>query len=141
MPSDCSKKYPEYDLAYKKASYDKRRQDKTWPELFKEIARTLRYRNKKLHACSYEISAEELESMFFSQNGMCAYTGRILEKPITTDGPRNINVLSIDRIDSTGAYTPDNIALVCWGANVAKHEMSLTEFVTLCHQIAAKHPL
>lgn len=134
---DTRKKYPEYELAYKRRQYNKRRQDKSWEELFNDIARTLRYRNKKLHSCSEEITAQELRAKYDSQAGKCKYTGRTLEKPITNDGIKNPNVLSIDRIDSTGGYTIDNIALVCWYANVAKHEYDLDDFIKLCRDVVA----
>ncbi len=123
----------------RKRRYDKSRSDKSWEELFKEIARTLRYRNKKLHNSTIAVTANELSSIYKKQHGLCYYTGRIMSKPIPTDGIRNNNVLSVDRIDSAGAYSVDNIVLCIYGSNVGKMDMSHDDYIKLCIDLANTH--
>lgn len=130
------KSYPEYNSSYKKKQYEARRADKTWSELFNEIARTLRYRNKKLHNCSDMITAEVLQDMFERQKGKCYYSGRVMDKPITNDGIKNYNVLSVDRIDSYAGYSSDNIVLCTFGCNVGKGQMTHDEYIKLCEDVA-----
>lgn len=123
----------------RKKRYDKSRQYKEWDELFKEIARTLRYRNKTKHNSDYKITAEELQYIYDKQNGKCFYTGRVLNKPIIIDGIDDPDILSVDRLDSAGAYTPDNIVLATKTSNIAKMQMSLSEFIKLCNDVVKTH--
>jgi hypothetical protein len=115
--------------------YDKKRCDKTWDELFKEIATTLRYRNKTKHNCEYNLSGHELKEIFDKQQGKCYYSNRELKKPSCEKAVKDLHVISIDRIDSLGAYTPDNIVLCTYWANIAKSEGSLKEFIKICEDI------
>lgn len=113
------------------------RKDKDWPALFNEIARTLRYRNKKLHSSTYKISAEELSQIFNEQEGRCFYSGVKLEKP---KGERkDYNAISVDRFDSDGAYTPDNIVLCTAGVNTAKMDMDAEYFINLCKLVTVNN--
>ena len=42
---------------------------------------------------------------------------------------------SIDRIDSSFGYEPGNVQLVCRAANVAKSNLSTSDFVNLCRAV------
>jgi len=49
--------------------------------------------------------------------GVCEVTGVVLDlrrPPLISHATP-----SLDRIDSSGAYVPENVRLVCWGMNVA----------------------
>lgn len=78
----------------------------------------------------------ELKSQYDKQNGKCFYSGRPLEIAI-----KNINSLSIDRIDSMKNYTKDNIILCCSICNFMKGSSTDIDFIKMCHDIAIKHPL
>lgn len=123
---------------------EKARQDKTWEELFKEISRTLRYRNRKIHNSTYQITADELMNIYKKQEGKCYYTKREMIKPIRYE-TRLENVLSVDRYDSNKAYTPDNIVLCTYIANIAKMDSTADQFVGLCKDVYLNsnqyHPL
>lgn len=52
----------------------------------------------------------------------------ILGIPIVADiGPRTNNSPSIDRIDNTKGYTPDNFVIISWRANLLKKDATLDE--------------
>ena len=53
---------------------------------------------------------------------------------------RNRRGLSLDRFDPAIGYTPENTRLVCWAANRAKAERSMSEFLELCRAVAAAVP-
>lgn len=74
------------------------------------------------------ISLEDCLNKANSQDWKCALTGVYL----TTSGP---NMISIDRVDPNGGYTPDNIQFTTWLANRAKTNMTTDEFVKLCSQV------
>ena len=53
------------------------------------------------------------------------------------DGVVSTNA-SIDRIDSEIGYVAGNIQLVCRCVNVAKHDLTMNEFVMLCSAVAER---
>lgn len=60
----------------------------------------------------------------------CLYTG--IDLTLESKKP---NTISLDRIDSTKAYTPDNIALCCWRINKMKSTFSIYDFFYLCKEV------
>lgn len=92
----------------------------------------------------FTLTIADLDAQYEKQNGLCYYTGIPLELPDTTKSytgnEKNKNV-SIDRLDSSLDYTPDNIVLCTYDANLAKQQLSVEAFVRICHQVAIKHPL
>lgn len=59
--------------------------------------------------------------MWNTQNGKCALTG-IQMTHVRGEGRVPTN-MSLDRIDSDGGYTRDNVQLVCLQANMMKQQM------------------
>jgi hypothetical protein len=71
------------------------------------------------------------------QDGRCAYTGWELRNGVTGRGyARNFYGMSLDRLDSTGGYTPENTRLVCWGVNRAKGDLPMQLLVDMCRAVA-----
>jgi hypothetical protein len=69
------------------------------------------------------------------ENAMrCAKTGALM-----TFFKNNPNKLSIDRIDSSGGYTVDNVQLVTVAVNKAKGPMTEKEFDTMCMDVVKKN--
>ncbi len=70
------------------------------------------------------------------QSGLCAVSGQHMTRykghgsnhVIGTNG-------SIDRIDSTKGYTPDNVQWVCWTVNRMKGPMDERSFLGWCATI------
>lgn len=51
----------------------------------------------------------------------------ILNIPLEFSNKRTYNTPSIDRIDNTKGYTPDNIVVCSWRANMLKKDATITE--------------
>ncbi len=89
--------------------------------------------------------------MYEAQEGKCNISGRRLTSNTTTGRlvftlgrsiyrEENYMNLSIDRIDSSGDYTIDNVQLVCSCVNIMKREISQDIFMKFCKAIAKTHP-
>lgn len=72
----------------------------------------------------FDLSPAQVDSF---RNGDCAYCTR----PTTAT-----NVNGIDRIDSNGGYTFDNVCTACGECNYMKGSMSQDEFLALCKKVA-----
>lgn len=55
----------------------------------------------------------------------------------SSDGPWRP---SIDRIDSSRGYSPDNVQIVAWMVNAAKQQYPMDDLIRLAHAIASRHP-
>lgn len=90
----------------------------------------------------FGIDADDVLGKFLDQDGRCALTGIKLE-PFKTSGRlksgKYLASPSVDRIDSTMHYTPDNIQIVMWAVNVMKSDLPQEVFIELCHQISIKN--
>lgn len=78
----------------------------------------------------HTITVEDILKLKEKQNNKCVYSGIELAWE-----RNNNNKASIDRIDSTKGYTPDNIQLVTKVVNQAKNNLTHNEFITLIHMI------
>src|SRR4051812_41029308 len=65
---------------------------------------------------------------------VCHYTGQELTLEI-----KQPNTVSLDRIDNTRGYLPDNVCFTTWKINKLKQAFKYDEFIGICVQIAAKH--
>lgn len=83
------------------------------------------------------ITPYHIAHAYLQQNGLCKLSGVRLEFE-GGKGRQNFHKASVDRIDSTVGYTPNNIQLVCWGVNKMKQDMTQTEFLTFCRLIVEK---
>jgi len=74
------------------------------------------------------------------QRGTCQVTGLEFVKPVYQRGNRGQRgpyTPSVDRIDNTKGYTPDNCRMVIWMANLAKNSYSDIDFARLCKAFTA----
>jgi hypothetical protein len=78
--------------------------------------------------CSIDVNY--LCNIWESQKGLCAITEWQMTMRLA-DGVVSTNA-SIDRIDSNYGYIPGNVHLVCRCVNVAKHDLTMDEFIMLC---------
>lgn len=90
-------------------------------------------RRKKLHSQS-QVTTKVLIDLWRSQNGMCAITG-VQMTALRGMGHAVQTNVSIDRIDSNGGYTLDNIRLVCKAVNVMKYVLSDAELLEWASRI------
>lgn len=73
----------------------------------------------------------------------CPLLGMVLSyKRGTKSGKHRValNAATIDRIDNSRGYTPDNIQVISWRANRTKSNMTPAELVRLAHGILAMFP-
>lgn len=80
----------------------------------------------------FNVSLEELDAIYQSQNGLCFYSGRPLSLNIGKEA------LSIDRKDNNRGYITDNIVLTLWEVNCMKKDMTEDHFVSLCYDIGKR---
>ena len=86
-----------------------------------------------------EITAENLKTQWESQRGICPYTGWKLVLRSRKGGKRLLNHASVDRIDSSRGYFPDNIQFVALMANYAKNSFEEKSMIAFCNAVAATH--
>jgi hypothetical protein len=65
----------------------------------------------------FDLTPEFLDRLLAAQGDRCALTGIPFEEPVK--GRNNPFVMSLDRIDSQGGYTQDNVRLVIFAMNAA----------------------
>jgi len=82
--------------------------------------------------CVFDITVDDIERLLEEQDGRCVYTGEDFEW--TLNHPYKI---SIDRIDSSKGYTPDNIQLVARIVNQAKSDMDDEDFLEMIRLMSA----
>lgn len=82
---------------------------------------------------AWTVTLEDLDRLWESQQGLCALSGLPLQ---VVKGDRHR--VSLDRIDSRGGYTLNNVQLLCAVVNVMKLDLGQSEFVTLCKVIAER---
>ena len=99
----------------------------------------LRQKAHKRNKSDVMISLDALETLWFSQKGQCALT----KWPMTMELGKGVvpTNCSIDRIDSYMGYVPGNVQLVCRAANIAKSNLSASDFLALCKAVVATHGL
>lgn len=82
----------------------------------------------------FEIDLDFLKSLWDTQFALCKFTGLPLEYIKVPGKNKNPYQASLDRIDSRGGYTKDNVRWVCWFINEMKMDYSEEEFIHLIKQ-------
>jgi hypothetical protein len=92
---------------------------------------------RRKHECS--VTLADLKQLWEKQQGICPYTGwNLLLLPSTTDyqnATLTIDRASVDRIDSSLGYTPENIQFVAVIANFAKNIFTEQDLIKFCHDV------
>lgn len=79
----------------------------------------------------FNITTEDIQTILEEkQNGLDYYTGLPF---------KSYEDLSIDRLDSSKGYTPDNICVTSIQCNIAKNSYSESDFVKMCYQVAKNY--
>lgn len=117
-------KNPEKTLEYSRTYQKNKRKDYNYRLQMLINASKQRAKNKDRE---HNISVEDIKKIF-PQDGCCPIFGMKLE--FNSAGFRE-NSPSIDRIDSTKGYTPDNIQIISWKANRIKGYASVQELEML----------
>jgi hypothetical protein len=106
-------------------------------------------RNTPKNVMIHTITKQDLIDTYDRQNGLCAISNlemTFVQEPNSKESggikynPNHVRNISIDRIDSTKSYTPDNIQLVCSVINTMKSSFSSDDFVTMCKLVTYGNP-
>lgn len=92
---------------------------------------------RRTKECS--ITLEHLKEQWEKQQGQCPYTGWKLENLPSSGSRSELHPAraSLDRIDSSRGYTPDNIQFVAYMANCAKNEFPEEKLFEFCQAVYA----
>lgn len=82
---------------------------------------------RKKTGFTWEITVQDVVDLWEEQNGRCAVSNLIMTHHRDGTGHKDFNA-SIDRINPTLGYTPENIRLVCYAVNIMRHRMDEAEF-------------
>jgi hypothetical protein len=94
---------------------------------------------KKGFECT--LDNEAITAKVLQQGGKCAVTGvEFVVSPIET-GKKRPWRMSVDRIERSKGYTPENTRITTSIVNVAMMDWEFDDFVKMCHAVAAKYPL
>lgn len=86
--------------------------------------------NAKKNDRTFGITLADLKCLWEKQGGKCFYTGRDMYFGAgTPDSP------SLDRVNSTLGYLPDNIVLCQYKVNVVKNSLSVHELILFCRDV------
>jgi len=105
------------------------------------LARSKTRSNRLGRKIDSEITVEDLKNQWRKQSGICPYTGWQMLLPKNAsgwNGEKSIKRASVDRIDSSKPYTPDNIHFVCLIANYAKNSFTEKELIDFCEAVAKR---
>jgi len=98
------------------------------------VSRLLYYGGRKRDLLTRDIILAQLEK----QNYLCALSGH----PLTCDLEKGVvsqTNASVDRIIAGGAYTADNIQIVCRALNHWRSDTSVPDFVAWCRRVVEYH--
>ena len=104
-----------------------------------------KWRNSKYRAkrakIPFSLTRAEAYQIFIDQRGRCALTGKKITIATTKQEWRERlpNHGSMDRIDSDGGYTRDNVQWTLVSANQAKGSFHDEEFVEMCKAVVKYH--
>lgn len=85
----------------------------------------------------FNITPQDILNVWIKQNGLCEYTGlKLINGNSVNDTDRT---WSVDRIDNTKGYEPDNILLCHKSTNMARGPYSIPAFITICHLVAKNY--
>lgn len=86
----------------------------------------------KVKGIPFTLTLEALLMKWKEQQGKCFYTGSAM-----THTRNDEKVVSLDRLDNHGGYTPENVVLCCSVINDMKGRMSVESFLNWCRAVTA----
>jgi len=83
----------------------------------------------KKNNIQFTLSKEYMRMLYEKQNHTCKYCDDVFNMDGSTGDIRKSP--SIDRVQPTGGYTPDNIVLACRRCNTIKNDATLPELIKM----------
>jgi hypothetical protein len=119
------------------------KQIKSLPYLPNMISNTMWHSIEYSARCrhiKFNLTKDDAWSIYLLQGGKCALTGEPISFPHSTYTWRKFNdgTVSLDRIDNTKGYKPDNVQWIRKDINKAKGKMDHNRFKLLCRLVADK---
>lgn len=106
------------------------------------VLHTRFFERSKQKNIDFTITAMDIKNQYKLQDGKCFYTKQEIFMP-TGFSIKNMskpNIASIDRIDSSKGYHPDNIQLTTKAMNLFKYTLSHEELLEICHIVSNNFP-
>ena len=96
---------------------------------------------RKARQLKLEITVNDIEKLYNSQNRRCAISGIEMQHSYTISNDKKTHIkrpynISIDRVDSNKGYTLKNIQLVCSIINRMKYKLKNETFIKFCDLVA-----
>jgi hypothetical protein len=124
---NCDKKYRATQAGLDQYSY----MDKLFSKLRYEVESG--HRRTSRADLTWHINQAHLYNCYHKQKGKCALSGQQMTW-LTGQGRVDSNI-SLDRIDPTVGYEPDNIQLITYRCNIMKHDLCEAELFRLVRLI------
>lgn len=86
----------------------------------------------------FALTDDDVVGLYVEQKGRCALTGSVMQLKRGV-GRRNPLIAGIDRIDSRGNYTLDNVQMVCGLVNLMKGDLTVEQFRYWCAKVILAH--
>jgi hypothetical protein len=83
-----------------------------------------------------QLALEHIKNLWNEQQGLCAISGYNMQLKVGSTDDWNYKRASLDRIDSSLPYGPNNVQLVCSFANQMKLDLSMRQFRKFIKDIA-----
>ena len=129
---ECDKKYRATQAGLDQYSY----MDKLFSKLRYEVQSGTRRTSRA--DLTWHINQAHLYNCYHKQDGKCALSGQTMTW-LTGQGKVDSNI-SLDRIDPTVGYEPNNIQLINYRCNIMKHDLCEEELFRLIDLIS-RHKL
>lgn len=94
--------------------------------------------NAEKRQIPWAITLDQFGVLVNRAGGRCQVTGIPFEYPLREKGSRNPFAASIDRVDSTRGYSPDNVRLVISVLNLAMNEWGIGPVLRMAEALTGK---
>lgn len=102
----------------------------------KQLWAAARNRSKRI-GVKFDLSLERMKDVIIS--GSCEKTGLSFDLEPHGEFQNNPFAPSVDRINSFGDYTDENVQIVCVAYNIGKNQMTDEQFVWFCKRVVERN--
>lgn len=103
-------------------------------KLYSQCRANHRERIKKGRQLEFTITPKDIEDLLIKQGNKCYWTNLPFNMEINNTKYKH-NGPSVDRLDNSKGYTPDNICITLWAVNRMRGNLSVEDFTNLLNNI------
>lgn len=103
-------------------------------KLYSQCRANHRERTKKGRKLEFTVTPKDIENLLIKQNNKCYWTSLPFDMDINNTKWKPY-APSVDRLDNSKGYTPDNICITLWAVNRMRGNLSVEEFTNLLNNI------